>query len=40
MNLYPYAKYGKNSHKNKNFINNKINNDNNANTNIKREDLT
>ena len=39
MNLYPYAKYGKNSHKNKNFIYNNINN-NNANTNIKREDLT
>ena len=36
MNSYPYAKYGKNSDKHKNIINNNIN----TNNNVKREDLT
>ena len=44
MNSYPYAKYGKNSDKNKNIVNNNISNNNlnnmNNNFNIKRENLT
>ena len=40
MNSYQYAKYGKNSDKNKNIINNNINPNNNMNNNVQREDLT